>query len=471
MKSALRKFIRYLLVFNMSLGALSLAIAQTSANPPATSLGQRAGTTSPDPNEPWPRVITYQGATISVYQPQVESWTGNKLVARSTVKVKLPGKTATDYGVVWYSAQTEVDKVNRVVTLENIAVTKQSFPTIANNGQAYSSAFLSDTPKLKTVPLDLLEAELAVTNAASEQKTYPLENNPPQIIFSITPAVLALVDGAPVLRPSADNLQKVINTRAMILFDPSKSKYYIALMDGWMEADRVDGMYWPAKHAPTQDMEKILQAAQSNGQNQPLGNPQESLKEAEEDGQLPTIFVMTKPAELVVTQGLPVFAAIPGTGLQYVSNTGSDVSLDSSNQTYYLLIAGRWFQSGSLQTGGEWSYVAATSVPPDFAKIPSYSPKASVLVSVPGTPQAKEAIIANSVPQTATITRSAAKLNVTYDGSPDFQTIQGTRLTYAVNSATPVIFDPNNAYYAVENGVWFTAGAPTDPWVVATVVP
>ncbi len=329
-----------------------MAVAQT---PGATAAPATANAAPPPPsaNDPWPRVVTSQGATISVYQPQVESWTGNKLVARSAVKVKLPGKEGKDYGVVWYSAQTEVDKVNRVVTLENVAVTKQSFPTIANNGHAYTSAFLSDTPTLKTVPLDLLEAELAVTNAASEQKTYPLQNDPPQIIFSITPAVLALVDGAPVLRPAADKLQKVINTRAMILFDPSKIKYYVALMDGWMEADRIDGMYSPAKHAPTKDMDKILQAAQSNGQNQPLGNPQESLKEAEEDGQVPTIFIMTKPAELVVTQGVPVYTAIPGTSLQYVSNTGSDVFQDTSNQNYYLLIAGRWFQSSCAANGRE----------------------------------------------------------------------------------------------------------------------
>ncbi len=339
MKAIFERLIACLLVFAIGVASPIIAVAQTpdATAAPATA---NAAAPPPSPNDPWPRVVTSQGATISVYQPQVESWTGNKLTARSAVKVKLPGKTATDYGVVWYLAQTEVDKVNRVVTLENVAVTKQSFPTIANNGQAYSSAFLSDTPKLRTVPLDLLEAELAVTNAASEQKTYPLQNDPPQIIFSITPAVLALVDGTPVLRPSADKLQKVINTRAMILFDPSKSKYYVALMDGWMEADRIDGMYSPAKRAPTKDMEKILQAAQSDGQNQPLGNPQESLKEAEEDGQVPTIFIMTKPAELVVTQGVPVYAAIPGTSLQYVSNTGSDVFQDTSNQNLLFVDRG-----------------------------------------------------------------------------------------------------------------------------------
>ena len=115
--------------------------------------------------------------------------------------------------------------------------------------------------------------------------------------------------------------------------------------------------------------------------------------------------------------------------------------------------------------------MAGASLPPDFAKIPTYSPKADVLVSVPGTPQAKEAVIANSIPQTATISRTAAKLNVSYYGAPDFQTIQGTSLTYAVNTATPVIYVPGNAYYAVQNGVWFTSAMPTGPWAVATTVP
>jgi len=472
MRAIFERFIVHVLVFSIGLGSPILAIAQTVGNPakPAAQTTPKP-TPPPSPGDPWPRMVTYQGATISIYQPQIESWKGNQLSARSAVKVKTSGTQSTDYGVIWFTAQTEVDKVNRVVTLLNFTVTKQSFPTAANNGYAYANAFVRDMPALQTIPLDLLEADLAVTNAADQQTKYPLQNNPPQIIFSITPAVLALIDGAPVLRPSADKLQKVINTRAMILFDPSKKKYYLALMDGWMEADRVDGEWSPAKREPTKDLNKILQAAQAAGENQPLGNPEQSLQDAIEDGQLPTVFVMTSPAELLVTQGQPEYAPIPGTSLQYVTNTGSDIFLDSTNQTYYILTAGRWFQSSSLQTGGGWSYVSATSLPADFSKIPSYSPKASVLVSVPGTPQAKEAIIANSIPQTATITRAAAKLTVTYDGAPDFQPIQGTTLTYAVNTTTPVIYVPATNYYAVQNGVWFLSANPSGPWTVATSIP
>ena len=79
--------------------------------------------------------------------------------------------------------------------------------------------------------------------------------------------------------------------------------------------------------------------------------------------------------------------------------------------------------------------------------------------------------IANSIPQTATITRSAAKLSVSFDGAPVFQPVQGTNLTYAVNTSTPVIYVPSTAYYAVNNGVWFTSAAAVGPWAVATSIP
>ncbi len=468
MKAIFERIIAVLLVLAIAFGSPSLAIAQTS---PKTTAAPSAGNPAPPPaNDPWPRALTFQGATISIFQPQVESWQGNQLSARAAVRVKTPGKQTTDYGVIWFTTRTEVDKVNRMVTLTDLALTKQSFPTIANNGSAYAGAFSKDASWNRTVPLDMLEADVAVTSTVAQQKSYPLQNTPPVIFFSITPAVLALIDGYPVLRPSADKMQKVINTRALILFDPGKSTYYLALMDGWMEAPTVEGPWSPAKHEPTKNLDKIRQGAESTNSNQPLGNPQQSLKDAEEDGILPTVYVSTVPAELLVTTGEPQLAAIPGTSLQYLSNTGADIFQDTANQTYYVLIAGRWFQTSSLQKG-PWTYVSSASLPPDFAKIPPYSPKASVLVSVSGTPQAKEAVIANSIPQTATITRSAAKLTVNYSGAPQFQPIEDTTLTYAVNTTTPVINVPGNTYFAVENGVWFTSAVATGPWVVATTVP
>jgi len=83
---------------------------------------------------------------------------------------------------------------------------------------------------------------------------------------------------------------------------------------------------------------------------------------------------------------------------------------------------------------------------------------------VPGTPQANEAVIANSIPQTATVQRHEATLDVTYDGAPMFKPITGTPLQYAVNTPTPVIEVNIDSYYAVENGVWFEATLPNGPW-------
>jgi len=51
-------------------------------------------------------------------------------------------------------------------------------------------------------------------------------------------------------------------------------------------------------------------------------------------------------------------------------------------------------------------------LPRDFAKIPTTHPKANALVSVPGTPQANAAIVANSIPQTATVQRNQASLPI-----------------------------------------------------------
>src|SRR5262249_55480447 len=83
----------------------------------------------------------------------------------------------------------------------------------------------------------------------------------------------------------------------------------------------------------------------------------------------------------------------------------------------------------------------------------------------------KEALIANDIPQTATISRNTATLTVSYDGQPQFKPIESTTLRYAVNTATPVIAVSATSYYAVVNGVWFVASSATGPWAVATSVP
>jgi len=301
--------------------------------------------------------------------------------------------------------------------------------------------------------------------------SYQLENEEPRIIFSSTPAVLALIDGEPALRPAGHNLQVVINTAAIIIFNRATQTYYLALMDSWMQATAENESWSLARNAPFKSLRRLRRAAELTRRNHVLGNPKQSLKQTYEQGESPTVYVSTVPTELILSRGPPQFTPILGTSLLYVENSGNDIFLDNSTQVFYILVSGRWFRSNSLQNG-PWAYVTAVDLPSDFAKIPTSSPKASVLASVPRTPQAKEALVANQMPHIASISRSAARLHVSYDGTPDFQVIEGTHLCYAVNTTTPVIYIPgDHLYYAVRNAVWFTSRNAGGPWTLATFIP
>jgi hypothetical protein len=137
--------------------------------------------------------------------------------------------------------------------------------------------------------------------------------------------------------------------------------------------------------------------------------------------------------------------------LLYVTNTDSDLLLYSGDGEYYYLVSGRWFKAKSLD--GPWA-PATTNLPADFAKIPPESPRGSVLASVPGTPEAQEALLVAQIPQTAAVKRNEAKVTVTYAGEPQFKPIPGTSLQYAVNTSFDVI-RVGDLYYVCFQGVWF----------------
>ena len=416
----------------------------------------------------WPHQIVAPKVTIEVYEPQLDRWSGNKLEAYAAVAVKSQGQSDKSYGVIWFTARTEIDKVNRLVALDGVRLTRMCFPSLVDNGMEYLGAF--QTSMSETIPLDVLKTSLIVTKVDNQTK-YQLENEEPHIIFSTRAAFLILIDGDPVFRTVDQNLQIVTNTSALIFFDRERQIYYVALMDGWLQAPAKTGQWSLAEHVPTKSLDTLRRGAHLDGHSRPLGNPKQSLKQVFKEGRIPTVYLSTVPADLLLTQGRPKFAPIAGTNLLYVENSGNDIFLDNSKQLFYVRVSGRWFISKSLQNG-PWSYVPPNDLPADFAEIPADSPKAGVLVSVPGTTQANEALIANQIPQTAAISREAATLHVTYYGAPDFEQIEGTRLLYAVNTSNPVVYIPGEkTYYAIQNAVWFRSPDAGGPWSVATSVP
>jgi hypothetical protein len=430
----------------------------------------------------WPRIFSSGADTFSIYQPQVEKWDGNRAYLYSAVEVENATAKSSNYGVIWFNARTEVDKLNRSVTLDEVQLTKVNFPSEPSKNSELTQLLNAKLPKAtKVVSLDRLSA---ATEADGEPiKTVEVKNDPPAIIFSTKQSVLVLIDGPAQLREiEGADLQRVINTRAILLFENNKKMYYLRVSDWWLQAPSLEGPWTYAKKLPD-DMKKAEEyvvaktggqtlqtsssptsSAQASGQG---AAPQPSLKEAGKNAEIPVVYVAFGPTELFETRGDPVFKPIPGTGLEYASNTNGDFF--RLNGQYYVLISGRWFKSQSWQ--GPWTFVSTADTPPDFAKIPESSPKATVLASVPGTPQAQEGLIANSIPQTATITRSEAKLTVMYDGEPAFVPIEGTSMFYAKNTTAPVIKLSENGYYCVEAGVWFKAASPQGPWTIVDSVP
>lgn len=428
-----------------------------------------------DTDNGWPREIS-NNEQITIYQPDIESWQGNQLSERAAVSIQSAASAEPSYGVIWITARTEVDRANHLVTLEDIQIPRASFPGHPERSAEYLALLRKNAPSLvKHIALDRLQASLAVTQAESKRALAPaLHNDAPEIIYSETPAILVLVDGQPVLRDTGTpNILRVINTRTLLLFDQGQGTYYLYMGDRWMEGKSTSGnirnVSWVfAKRVPSQ-LDQIRDSATTQKNVDLLNDPNSALMQELQKGIMPKIYVSTRPASLIQTEGRPQLKPVSDTKLLYVENTGDTIFVNPADHNYYILLAGRWYRSRTLN--GPWEHVSAKKLPSDFAKIPENHPKGLVLASVAGTPQAQEAAISNDIPQTATVNREQATLSVQYDGPPQFKPIEGTPLQYALNTSTPVIQVDPNSYYAVQNGIWFVATSPDGPWATATRVP
>ncbi len=445
--------------FVLTLSALSVS---------AGAFAQGSPVDKPPP-DPWPRGVDLGDAQVLVYQPQINSWTGNQLDFRAALAIKLSGAKADSFGVIFATTRTQVDKVLRTVTFENLKISKIDFPTLPNRGAAYAAELQTQfVASIRTISLDRLDSSLAL--AGIKPPTVAVQNNPPRVIVSYSPAILVPIDETPVLKavPSNPQFQRVINTRALILQGPGQN-FFIHVYDGWLTSNSISGPWTQSFNLPP-GIDGVAQTLAGSGAVDMLdGGAKASPKPSLANG-VPAIYTSRVPAELIVFKGQPDFRPIVGTQLLWAANTTSDVLIDITNNHYYVLISGRWFDSGALT--GPWTFVPNDALPADFARIPPQSLAGAVLPTVAGTPQAHEAAISNSIPQTATIPLAKGPTFApNFDGPPQYLPIEGTSLSYVANSSEPVIQVAPNAYFAVVAGVWFTSAQVTGPWIIATSVP
>ncbi|MBV6826643.1 autotransporter [Pseudomonas sp. PD9R] len=459
--SHLRSFTALLMLCLLAFTHVQAAPAKPSAAP-----------ADPAPETPsWPQVLTSGDTKLTIYQPQIDSWDGYTLLARAAVEATGADGNST-YGIVQSSAHTLVDKVTRWVALDQYTIIKADFPASAANADSWVETMKKDAAnRKKTISLDQLEAAVGVIAAEQQSKGEPIENTPPTIITSDVPALLVYIDGEPAYRPvEGTSLQRVINTRPLLLKD-AQGKHYLHVFDGWMVADELNGQYAPLP-SPSAELEKAKKAAIQSRQVDLLTGQSDSKDKIPTLAKppIPHIHIATSPTELIVTDGAPQWQPIQGTKLLYVTNTTGHIFKEIGDQDSYVLISGRWFRASDMQ--GPWTFAPADKLPADFADIPDDSAKENVKASVAGTPQAKEAAIAATIPQTSAVKKSQLKMTAPqFDGQPQFKAINGTPLQYVVNTATPIIMVDANSWYAVENGIWFVAPSVQGPWAVATSVP
>ncbi|TDW96765.1 hypothetical protein [Dinghuibacter silviterrae] len=416
----------------------------------------------------WPYLIVSGGDSIWLYQPQATSLSGQTLQGSQSVSIHSQGETQNRYGVVYFQANTN-DAGNGRVTLSNYTITRQNFPSLTDNGQSLVQTITANAGALPVVSQRKLQDDVALAGKKlGTGSGVAVKNDPPAIIHSSDPALLVIIDGQPhMTQVQGTSYQRIMNTNFMILYDGTN--YYTPIGDQWAVTSDLANTNWtiaPASDA-LNDAKAKLQADKSLNLSIPDNNSDE-VAAAAQNGTLPLLYVSERPAELLVTNGNPDYQPISGTNLTYAQNAKGDLFQDSDDGRTYTLISGRWYSAPSID--GPWTWVDPTQLPADFSKIPQDNPEARVLVSVPNTSQSQEAVMANDIPQTATVDRSQASFKANYDGDPKFKAISNTDLEYATNASAPVIRD-GDEFYACDKAVWFQSASPYGPWTVAVHVP
>jgi hypothetical protein len=446
--------------------ALALTMALTVAI--SSFSGVFASTPAPGPaDDPgWPRAYTTpSGGRVQIYQPQIASWEGQRhLVAYAAVSYKKSGAENALLGTIKVEADTTVALEKRLVSFAAFTITETNFGSL---GREQTKQIVGEISRAipageRVIALDRVLAGVD-TSQIRPKNVDGVKAEPPTIFYSTKPAVLINFDGEPVWSPIKGNdLRYAVNTNWDVLeHGPSKTLF---LRNGyvWLKASAITGPWTPVGTLPA-SFARL--PSDENWKEVKASLPGRSINASE----MPTVFVSTTPAELIVVQGAPSYLLVSrSANLLWVNNTDSDLfRLGTTGRVFYL-VAGRWFSAPDFS--GPWTFATPT-LPEAFQRIPAEHPRSRVLASVPGTAQAAEAVLLAQVPQTAKVNRKELTApEVTYQGEPQFQSIEKTSVQRAVNTDKDII-KVGDLYYMCFQGVWFVSTKASGPWQVTSSVP
>jgi hypothetical protein len=379
-----------------------------------------------------------------------------------------------NFGALFFDARLLVDRDTRKYELDKLTIPNLKFSGKPEglNEEKVKAAIIAEMESWEVQgSLDELITtveEFKVANTKNEN----FRNDPPVFVYTTTPSVLIMIDGEPKFQDIQNtDLKHVANTGYVIFENKSDRQFYLFGGEIWYSAPAIKGPWQVTKNVP-KDVKKLLdqnkEAAKSAGK-----------VEQKDNEAPPAVVVATVPTELIQTKGEAAWKKYDSVAIEYADNT--EDNLFKIGGTYYVLKSGRWFNSSTLNSG--WKYLPADQLPKEFARIPSGSPKDIVLSSVPGTVEARDALLDAQVPQTATVDRKTAgkDVKVQYDGKPQFEKIEGTSLELVKNSDKTVFrasaipsgsqagkaVHDDKKYYMVDNGIWYVSSSTDGPWYVS----
>ena len=413
----------------------------------------------------WPRLYDLpSGGTILVYQPQVASWDRQAhLVAFSAVSQRAKAGDKPAIGTIKLEADTSVSTSERLVSFQKMKIVEANFQTLSKEQIREVAAEID-----KAIPDDerVIALDRVLANVDKSQvvpkNIEGIKSDPPTIFFSKVPAVIVNLDGEPIWSPIKENdLKFAVNTNWDLFQHGPTGTLYLRNNPTWLKAADVKGPWAPAGTLPA-SFSKL--PAEDNWKDVKANLPGKAIAPSA----VPKVFVSLQPSELILLTGAPAYRPVQGTGLQWVSNTESDLFRMGTGGAVYYLVAGRWFSAPDFT--GPWTF-ATPSLPADFKKIPLEHERSRVLASVPGTDQAIEAVLLAQIPQTARVNKKELKApDVAFQGDPQFAPIEKTTVQRAVNTDKDV-FKVGDLYYMCHQGVWFVGKTASGVWEVAETVP
>jgi len=403
----------------------------------------------------WPQeLVAEDGSVVLIYQPQIEEFSDNSIAGRAAVSVKSPSSgNVPRFGAIWLEARVDTDRDTRSAVIRDIDIQEVRFADASEEEQQTLATFIERQVEGSslTISVDQLLADLDADVEGSAGAN--LKHDPPEIMLSTVPAMLISIDGEPVFQEIEGSLyERVINSAFLIARGGTDLYLYIG-SNAWYQASNIAGAWTFIDQVPD-EVAALVEPVEEDGN----------------DVGIVRIIVVTEPTELIVSDGEPSWAPVEGMDLLYMDNTDGNAFLELSTQSYYVLLSGRWYRGEGMMGELDWIHVQNDELPEPFSDVPAESVNGAILSQVAGTPQAREAVLDNTIPQTAAIDRDDASFSVDYDGDPDFAPIEEISVEYAQNTSAAV-FRYGNLYYACDDGVWYVANSAKGPWSVATEIP